>query len=56
VRYRYQLVPAPAHRGRTTYQLPERWADREKVVPLPEGAKDLRLTDDPPKGPLMAIA
>jgi hypothetical protein len=55
VSYRYQLSAARARRGRTTYQLPERWADREKVVELPRGAKDLRLTDKPPEGPKMAI-
>jgi hypothetical protein len=55
VTYRYQLSAARARRGRTTYELPLRWADREKVVELPRGAKDLRLTDRPPEGPKMAI-
>jgi hypothetical protein len=36
VHYRYQIGGARAHRGRTTYDLPERWANRTKVVELPE--------------------
>src|SRR5918995_1817650 len=35
--------------------LPPRWAERTKVVALPQGAKELTLTDQPPKGPLMAV-
>ena len=30
-------------------------AERTKVVELPQGAKAPALTDQPPKGPLMAV-
>jgi hypothetical protein len=56
VRYEYELSAAKAQRGRTTYQLPNRSAERVKVVELPEGAKDVRLTAQPPEGPRMAVA
>jgi hypothetical protein len=56
VHYRYQLASARARRGNTFYQMPERWADRTKIVELPGKAKDVRLTDRPPVGPKMAIA
>jgi hypothetical protein len=55
VHYRYQLRGATAHRDKTTYALPPRWAERTKVVELPQGAKALSLTDQPPEGPLMAV-
>jgi hypothetical protein len=32
------------------------YSDRTKVVSLPEGAKGIRLTKNPPEGPLMAVA
>jgi hypothetical protein len=31
-------------------------ARRSKIVELSEGAKDLKLTDDPPEGPRQAVA
>jgi hypothetical protein len=55
VHYRYHLRGATASRGKTTYTLPPRWAERTKVVELPPGAKALSLTDQPPEGPLMAV-
>jgi hypothetical protein len=55
VYYRYRLSGATAHRNKTTYSLPPRWAERTKVVELPQGAKALSLTDQPPEGPLMAV-
>src|SRR5206468_105728 len=55
VHYQYQLASAKARRGNTEYQLPERWADRVKIVELPEGAKSVRLTLRPPEGPKMAV-
>ena len=55
VHYRYRLSGATAHRDKTTYALPPRWAERTKVVELPQGAKALSLTDQPPEGPLMAV-
>jgi hypothetical protein len=56
VHYQYKLGGTTAHRGKTTYKVPERWADRTKVVELPQGAKDIRLTERPPEGPKMAVA
>jgi hypothetical protein len=56
VRYRTHLSATTAHRGKTTYQLPERWVEREKVVDLPEDARDVHLTAHPPGGPLQAVA
>jgi hypothetical protein len=55
VHYRHQLRGTTVHRDQTTYPLPPRWAERTKVVALPQGAKELALTDQPPKGPLMAV-
>jgi hypothetical protein len=55
VHYRYHLRGATAHRDKTTYSLPPRWAERRKVVELPQGVKALSLTDQPPEGPLMAV-
>jgi hypothetical protein len=55
VHYRYHLRGTSAQRDKTTYALPSRWAERTKVVELPQGAKQLSLTDRPPEGPLMAV-
>ena len=55
VHYRHHLRGATAQRDKTTYSLPARWAERTKVVELPQGAKAPVLTDRPPKGPLMAV-
>ncbi len=55
VHYRYHLRGATAHRDKTPYSLPPRWAERTKVVELPRGAKAPALTDRPPEGPLMAV-
>jgi hypothetical protein len=55
VHYRYHLHGTTAHRDEATYSLPPRWAERTKVVELPQSAKDLSLTDQPPEGPLMAV-
>jgi hypothetical protein len=55
VHYRHQLRGTTVQRDQATYPLPPRWAERTKVVALPQGAKDLTLTDQPPKGPLMAV-
>jgi len=56
VRYQYRLAATRAQRGGTTYQVPERRAERVKVVELPRGATNVRLTDRPPEGPRMAVA
>jgi hypothetical protein len=55
VHYRYHLRGTTAHRDKTVYALPPRWAERTKVVELPQGVKALSLTDQPPEGPLMAV-
>jgi hypothetical protein len=55
IQYRYQLRGKTAHRDKTMYALPPRWAERTKVVQLPQGVKALSLTDQPPEGPLMAV-
>jgi hypothetical protein len=55
VHYRYHLRGTTAHRDKTTYPLPPRWAERTKVVELPRGARDLSLTNQPPEGSLMAV-
>ena len=48
VRYRYHLAEVRGRRGSTEYNVPERWADRMKIVELPEGAKAVKLTNRPP--------
>ncbi len=55
VHYRYQVAGARAQRGSTKYRIPERWAERTKVVELPEGSKSVRLTSRPPEGPRMNV-
>jgi hypothetical protein len=55
VHYRYHLRGATGHRDKTAYALPPRWAERTKVVKLPQDVKALSLTDQPPEGPLMAV-
>ena len=55
VHYRSRLAATRVHRGRTMYQLPERWVRRTKMVELPRGAANLRLTDRAPEGPRMAV-
>jgi len=56
VRYRAHLSATRAHRGGTTYDVPEREAERIKVVELPRAATGVQLTDHPPEGPRMAVA
>lgn len=55
VHYRHQLLGTTAHRGKTTYAMPLRWAERTKVVEVPQGATDIRLTDTLPEEPLMGV-
>lgn len=55
VHYQYHLPRTQAQRGRTRYAVPERWAERVKVVELPEGAKSVKLTSRPPQRPMMAV-
>jgi hypothetical protein len=56
VRYEERLGPTRARRNATTYTLPARWVDRTKVVSLPRSAKNVRLRDRAPEGPLLAVA
>jgi hypothetical protein len=56
VTYRYRIGRAAARRGKTRYEVPERWADRTKVVELPQQATGIRLTSKAPEGPRMAVA
>jgi hypothetical protein len=56
VRYEEHLGPTRARRNETTYTLPARWVDRTKIVTLPRNAKNVRLRDRAPQGPLLAVA
>ncbi|OLB97960.1 MAG: hypothetical protein AUH30_09210 [Candidatus Rokubacteria bacterium 13_1_40CM_68_15] len=56
VRYEERLGPTRARRNSTTYTLPARWVERTKVVALPRHAKNVRLQDRAPEGPLLAVA
>ena len=53
--YRSRLPATRASRPGKTYRLPERWAQRTKIVDLPRGAARVRLTGRPPEGPRMAV-
>ena len=53
--YRSRLPATRARRGRTSYNVPERWTERTKIVELPRGAKSVKLTAKPPEGPRMAV-
>jgi hypothetical protein len=56
VHYEHRLAGATAQRGNTKYELPERWAERTKVIEMPDTARNVRLTANPPEGPKMAVA
>jgi hypothetical protein len=56
VRYEERLGPTRARRNSTTYTLPARWVARTKIVTLPRNAKNVRLRDRAPEGPLLAVA
>ncbi|HWC29597.1 MAG TPA: hypothetical protein VG845_05885 [Dehalococcoidia bacterium] len=56
VSYRHRVASARARRGTKTYDLPERWATRTKVIGLPSNARAPRLADQPPKGARIAVA
>ncbi|NPB04984.1 MAG: hypothetical protein GXO08_01190 [Aquificae bacterium] len=51
VRITYETLVGPAviRKGNTVIRLPERWVKRTKVVPLPEGATDVKLVDERPE-------
>ena len=55
-RYHARLSATTAHRGGRSYRVPERTAERVKIVELPRGATGVKLTDHPPEGPRMAVA
>jgi hypothetical protein len=56
VRYRARMSPTSARRGTTRYEVPERWANRTKVVEVPESAKSVRISERAPEGPHVAVA
>jgi hypothetical protein len=53
--YEHRVAAARASRGDTKYKIPERTSERTKVIELPSGARELRLTDRAPKG-LVGVA
>ena len=54
--YNNRQAATSAQRGQTRYKVPARKAERTKIVELPEQARHVHLTDNPPKGPHMAVA
>ena len=48
ITYEANIRPTVIHIGDRTIHLPERWVKREKVVPIPEGAYDIRLLEERP--------
>ncbi|WP_456397549.1 hypothetical protein [Desulfurobacterium sp.] len=49
ITYEANIRPTVIHVGGRAIHLPERWIKREKVVPIPEGAYDIRLVEERPK-------
>ncbi|NPB07790.1 MAG: hypothetical protein GXN96_02540 [Aquificae bacterium] len=47
--YETLLAPAVIRRGNVLIKLPERWVKRTKVIPLPEGATDVKLVEERPE-------
>ena len=56
VHYEHLQAGTTARRGQTTYKVPERWAQRVKVLEVPKGAGNVEVTKDPPKASRMAVA
>ncbi|WP_457568350.1 hypothetical protein [Desulfurobacterium sp.] len=48
ITYEANVRPTVIHVGDRIIHLPERWIKREKIVPVPEGASDVRLLDERP--------
>jgi len=48
ITYETLVGPAVIRKGNAVIRLPERWVKRTKVVPLPEGATDVKLVDERP--------
>jgi len=48
ITYETLVGPAVIRKGNAVIRLPERWIKRTKVVPLPEGATDVKLVDERP--------
>jgi hypothetical protein len=54
VRYKYRLAGGTRRRGKTMTRIPERWADRMKVLELPKSARNVKMTDRAPSRGRMA--
>jgi hypothetical protein len=55
VRYEAPLARTRARRGSTRYETPRRSIARQKIIELPRGASDVRLSDRAPEGPRMDV-
>ncbi|WP_297447070.1 hypothetical protein [Desulfurobacterium sp.] len=49
ITYEANIRPTVIHIGGRVIHLPERWVKREKIVPIPEGAYDIRLVEERPE-------
>ncbi len=49
ISYKARVAPASIKIGSRVIHLPERWVNRVKVVPLPKGARDVKLIDERPE-------
>ncbi len=49
ITYETLVAPAVIRKGDVVIHLPERWVKREKVVPLPEVAQDVKLVEERPE-------
>jgi hypothetical protein len=56
VKYQHLVGGTQAHRGGSSYKSPARWAERTKVIEVPQSARKLRFTDNPPSNSRMAVA
>ena len=54
--YENPVKATVAHRGGKRVRIPRREATVTKIVPLPRGARRVRVTSRPPRGPLLDIA
>ena len=49
ITYEEQIAPTTIHVRGKEIQLPERWIERSKIVPLPEIAQNVRVVEEKPK-------
>ena len=49
ISYETLVAPATIKKGNVVIHLPERWVKKEKVVPIPEVAKDVKLLEEKPE-------